>query len=117
MGSGIIQGELWGLAPVRWAAEQERTAQPLWTDVLAALGAAPGMHLLDAGCGAGAGSVDAAARGCRVTGADASASLIEIARGHLPASRFDVCDLELLPYADESFDRAMAVNAVFYCED
>ncbi len=117
MGSGIIQGELWGLAADRWAAEQERTARPLWTDVLAALGAAPGMHLLDAGCGAGAGSVDAAARGCRVTGADASASLIEIARQRLPNSRFDVCDLEALPYDDESFDAVMAINAVFYCED
>jgi SAM-dependent methyltransferase len=52
-----------------------------------------------------------------VTGADASASLIEIAHGRLPDSRFDVCDLESLPYDDESFDRVMAINAVFYCED
>src|SRR5262249_22584001 len=69
------------------------------------------------GCGSGAGSVDAAARGCRGTGADASAPLIEIARRRLPESRFDVCDLESLPYADESFDATMAVNSVFYCED
>ena len=117
MGSAKVQGELWGAAADRWAARQERTCRPLWAAVLEALGADPGIHLLDAGCGAGAGSVDAAARGCSVTGADASAPLIEIARGHLPASRFDVCDLELLPYADESFDRAMAINAVFYCED
>jgi SAM-dependent methyltransferase len=117
MGSGKIQGELWGAAADRWAAQQERTARPLWTDVLTALGAAPGMHLLDAGCGAGAGSVDAAARGCRVTGADASAPLIEIARKRLPEARFDVCDLESLPYDDESFDAVMAINAVFYCED
>ena len=75
------------------------------------------MHLLDAGCGAGAGSVDAAARGCRVTGADASAALVEIARQRLPDARFDVCDLEMLPYDDESFDATMAINSVFYCED
>jgi SAM-dependent methyltransferase len=75
------------------------------------------MHLLDAGCGAGAGSVDAAVRGCLVTGADASAALIEIARRRLPDARFDVCDLESLPYDDESFDATMAINAVFYCED
>jgi len=117
MGSGKIQGELWGAAAERWATQQERTARPLWTDVLEALGAGPGMHFLDAGCGAGAGSVDAAALGCRVTGADASSALIEIARRRLPNARFDVCDLESLPYDDESFDATMAINAVFYCDD
>jgi ubiquinone/menaquinone biosynthesis C-methylase UbiE len=117
MGSGKIQGELWGAAADRWAEQQERTAKPLWTDVLKALGVSPGMHLLDAGCGAGAGSIDAAKLGCRVTGADASAPLIEIARRRLPDARFDVCDLESLPYDDESFDRVMAINAVFYCEN
>lgn len=117
MGSGKTQGELWGAAAHRWAEQQERTARPLWTDVLNALGAGPGMHLLDAGCGAGAGAVDAAALGCRVTGADASAALVEIAGQRLPHSRFDVCDLESLPYDDESFDAAMAINAVFYCEN
>ena len=117
MGSGKLQGELWGAAAERWAAQQERTARPLWTDVLDALGAGVGVQLLDAGCGAGAGSVDAAARGCIVTGADASAALIEIAQRRLPDARFDVCDLESLPYDDESFDRVMAINAVFYCED
>ena len=117
MGSGKIQGELWGAAADRWAEQQERTAKPLWTDVLKALGAGPGMHLLDAGCGAGAGSVDAAALGCRVTGVDASAPLIKIARRRLPNARFDVCDLESLPYDDESFDATMAINAVFYCEN
>jgi hypothetical protein len=60
MGSGKIQGELWGLAADRWAEQQERTAKPVWADVLTALGASPGTHLLDADCGAGAGSVDAA---------------------------------------------------------
>src|SRR4029077_19474595 len=53
----------------------------------------------------------------RVTGADASAALIDIARRRLPAARFDVCDLESLPYADETFDGVMAINSVFYCED
>jgi SAM-dependent methyltransferase len=117
MGSSKTQSELWGAAAERWAAEQEPTCRPLWLDVLAALDVGPGMHLLDAGCGAGAGSVDAAALGCSVTGADASAPLIEIAQRRLPGGRFDVCDLEALPYDDESFDRAMAINAVFYCEN
>jgi SAM-dependent methyltransferase len=117
MGSGTIQGELWGLAAERWANEQERTARPLWLDVLDALDARPGMHLFDAGCGSGAGSVDAVGRGCRVTGADASEALIAVARRRLPEARFDVCDLESLPYEDASFDATMAINSVFYCED
>jgi SAM-dependent methyltransferase len=117
MGSGKTQGELWGAAAERWAAEQERVCRPLWIDVLAALDVGPGIHLLDAGCGAGAGSVDAAALGCRLTGADAAATLIAIAQRRLPGAQFDVCDLESLPYADESFDATMAINSVFYCED
>jgi SAM-dependent methyltransferase len=117
MGSGAIQSELWGAAAERWANEQERTARPLWLDVIQALNVGPGTHLFDAGCGSGAGSVDATARGCRVTGADASEALIAIARRRLPNARFDVCDLESLPYADESFDATMAINSVFYCED
>jgi SAM-dependent methyltransferase len=117
MGSSKTQGELWGAAAERWAAEQERVCRPLWLDVLAALDVGPGTHLLDAGCGAGGGSVDAIARGCRITGADASAPLIEVAQRRLPAARFDVCDLESLPYADESFDAVMAINSVFYCEN
>ena len=117
MGSAKIQGELWGAAADRWASEQERVCRPLWLDVLTAIDAGKGMHLFDAGCGSGGGSVDAAARGCQVTGADATEPLIEIARTRLPGSRFDVCDLESLPYDDESFDATMAINSVFYCAD
>jgi ubiquinone/menaquinone biosynthesis C-methylase UbiE len=117
MGSSKTQSELWGAAADRWAEQQERTCRPLWLDVLAALDVGPGMHLLDAGCGAGAGSVDAATLGCRVTGADATAPLLEIAQRRLPGAQFDVCDLESLAYDDESFDRVMAINAVFYCDN
>src|SRR4051812_27043998 len=72
MGSTNTQGELWGAAAERWAADQERVCRPLWLDVLDDLDANPGMHLLDAGCGAGGGSVDATSRGCRTAGIDAS---------------------------------------------
>jgi SAM-dependent methyltransferase len=117
MGSAKTQGELWGAAAQRWADEQERVCRPLWLDVLAALDAGLGMHLLDAGCGAGSGSVDATSCGWRTTGIDASDAMIEVARRRLPVARFDVGDLESLPYGDESFDATMAINSVFYCED
>jgi SAM-dependent methyltransferase len=73
--------------------------------------------VLDAGCGAGMPTAKAAARGAAVTGIDASAGMLEVARRRVPAGRFDVGDLEELPYADGAFDVVMAINSVFYCSD
>jgi SAM-dependent methyltransferase len=104
---------LWGAAAQDWAAFQEATSMPLWTDVLRAAGAGHGIRILDAGCGAGARGV-AAQLGCQVTGADASPALLTIARQRLPAARFEEADIEALPFADGAFDAVIAVNSVMY---
>jgi hypothetical protein len=48
MGSAQVQGMLWGAAAQDWAAFQEATSMPLWTDVLRAAGAGHGIRILDA---------------------------------------------------------------------
>jgi SAM-dependent methyltransferase len=61
--------------------------------------------------------VEAARRGCQVTGVDASAPLLVIARQRLPAGRFVQGDLESLPLGEREVHCAIAVNSIIYCDD
>jgi len=117
MGSAEIQGVLWGAAPRDWATYQEAASLQLWSDVLKAVGAAPGVKILDAGCGAGGACVEAAKLGCEVTGVDASRAMLEVARERAPEARFKEADLESLPFDDYAFDAVIAVNSVLYAAD
>lgn len=79
---------------------------------------APGLRLLDVGCGAGQTAIPAARRGIDVTGVDIAENLIEHARRRAEADRlsavFDVGDAEELPYADASFDAVLSlIGAMF----
>jgi SAM-dependent methyltransferase len=95
----------------------EQKMRPLYAATLDALEPLDGKALLDAGCGAGQAAADAAARGAAVTGVDASAPLLVIARRRTPAGDFREGDIEALPVADESFDAVTAFNAVQYAVD
>ena len=59
----------------------------------------------------------AARRGATVTGLDASAGLLDVARERLPEADLREGDLEALPYADDSFDAVTAFNSVQYASD
>ncbi len=115
--SAPVQGRLWGAQAQDWAEIQEQTALPLHGAVLDAAWVARGTRLLDAGCGTGLVALLAALRGATVSALDASEGLLEIARGRLPGTDVRQADLEDLPYADETFDAAVAVNSVFYAAD
>jgi magnesium-protoporphyrin O-methyltransferase len=77
-----------------------------------------GARLLDAGCGTGALSIDAARRGADVVAADISPSLIEIARRRLPvdlcpgAIRFVAGDM--LDSGLGKFDFAVAMDSIIH---
>ena len=76
--------------------------------VLAAIGDAHGLAVLDAGCGEGYMSRTLAENGAKVTGIDFSAELIKAARAHelsaeLPVT-FDVGSVNALPYDPGIFD-------------
>lgn len=115
--SAAQQGTLWGAHPRDWAEHEERRTAQLVADVLDALAIGDGTTLLDAGCGAGMAALEAARRGARVTGLDASAAMIEVAAARAPQCRFEVGDIEHLPAQDGAFDVTVAFNAVFYCAD
>jgi SAM-dependent methyltransferase len=117
MGSAEVQGELWGRAAGDWASLQEAQHAPFFEAMLNAAGVGSGDRFLDAGCGGGGASVLAERRGAIVSGLDASAPLIDIARERVSGGDFRVGDLEVLPFTDGSFDAVIAANSIQYAED
>lgn len=117
MGSARVQGELWGRAADDWALLQEAQHAPFFKAMLDAAGVGDGVRVLDAGCGGGGASVLAEDRGAVVSGLDASAPLIDVARDRVPGGDFRVGDLEALPFGDGSFDAVIAANSIQYAED
>ena len=117
MSSAEVQGELWGRAADDWTSLQEAQHAPFFEAMLDAVGVGRGIMFLDAGCGGGGASVLASRRGAVVSGLDASAPLIDIARERVSLGDFRVGDLETLPFADESFDAVIAANSIQYAED
>jgi SAM-dependent methyltransferase len=95
----------------------EPIGRPLWEAMLDEAQVGPGTRLLDAGCGAGGASVLAAARGAQVSGIDAAAGMIAVARERVPNGDFRVGDIEELPYADDAFDVVFAASSIQYTGD
>jgi SAM-dependent methyltransferase len=109
-GSAAVQGQLWG-ERARDFATQEPKVIALYEAVLAELSIGPGTWLLDVGCGAGLFLKLAEQRGATVSGLDAAAPLIEIARERIPAAQLVVGEMERLPFPDRSFDVVTGFNA------
>lgn len=71
-------------------------------------GIGAGARVLDVACGTGVVAITAARRGARVTGADLTPALLEVARANARTARVDVAweeaDVECLPFGDDTFD-------------
>jgi SAM-dependent methyltransferase len=117
VGSGQMQGRLWGADARAWSELNEPHCGPLFEAVFDAAGVHDGTLLLDAGCGAGLAMQRAAKRGAVISGLDASAPLLEIARERNPGADIRQGDLEQLPFGDDSFDVVTSFNAVQYAAD
>src|SRR5262245_26784155 len=84
-------------------------------------GARPGEQWLDAGCGTGTLARQLAHHGCRVTGVDGSARMIEVA-GRAAAGMHDapnflhVNDVVALPFAAGSFDGVVCSSVLEYVQ-
>lgn len=117
MGSATVQGQLWGREPAAWSTALEPLMRPLYEATLGALGPLDGVRLLDAGCGAGLALQCAADRGATVSGTDAAAPLLEVARQRTPAADLRTADIEELPHDDGAFDVVTAFNSIQYAAD
>lgn len=82
-------------------------------------GEVEGRRVLDAGCGAGPLSAALRDRGAVVTGFDASAAMVDLARRRLGGDvDLRVADLGApLPFADAGFDLVVASLVLHYLED
>lgn len=87
--------------------------------MLALAGDVAGRRILDAGCGSGALSAALRDRGAVVTGIDASAGMLALARRRLGDEvALHVADLsDPLPFADGAFDDVVASLVLHYLED
>jgi SAM-dependent methyltransferase len=111
------QRGLWGQRPEDWATLAEPQNQGLIEAALAGAGIGRGTRLLDVGCGSGLALEMAAARGARVSGIDISPTLLDIGRRRTPGARLIEGGIDELPFADQDFDAALAVNALQFAFD
>jgi SAM-dependent methyltransferase len=72
----------------------------------------PGRATLDLGCGEGRFARALAAEGHRVTGADVSPDLVDLARATDADGTYVVADAEALPFPDSAFDLVVAFNVL-----
>ncbi len=110
----------------RWARTYERGILwkrfflPLYEQLLEAMPDVRGMRVLDVGCGTGALALRLAERGASVTGIDASAGMIEVARGRAEKREdleFFLSGAEALPLDDSYADLAVSSIAFHHFED
>jgi ubiquinone/menaquinone biosynthesis C-methylase UbiE len=91
---------------------EERVVHPLLRDL-----ARPGMAALDAACGTGRQAALLHELGCSTVGLDQSEAMLSIAREKLPDVRFEVGDVEHLPFVDDEFDLAIVSLALCHLTD
>lgn len=115
--SGGQNGHIWGLRAADWANIQEPQCAPAYHAVFEKGGVGSGTRLLDAGCGAGMALQLAADLGAYISGFDASAALLDIARHRLPNAPLAQGDLEELPFEDDAFDVITGFNSFQFAAD
>lgn len=115
-GSAAVQGRLWG-ARSRDFVLLEAHSVPLYDAVLGDVEVTDATRLLDVGCGPGLFLQLAARRGAVVTGIDAAAPFVDLARERVPDADLAVGEMESLPYPDNTFDVVTGFNAFQFAAD
>lgn len=113
-GSATKQGDLWSKRARDYAELQEVQFLPLYESVVRRPEVVAAGASLDVGCGPGLAAQVFAQKIASVSGIDASAAFIAIARERLPGRDFREGEMEALPHADASFDVVTGFNAFQY---
>ncbi|SDD69302.1 class I SAM-dependent methyltransferase [Rhodospira trueperi] len=89
--------------------------------ILDRVGAAPGLRILDVGCGDGLLAMALAGQGAHVTGLDASPRMIAAARKRPAPQRggvsFDIGQADALPFEADTFDGVVSITALCFVAD
>ena len=100
-----------------WARTPQFDAYWSYRDAFFALVPEPDGRTLEVGCGEGRVSRDLAARGHRVTGLDASPTLLRAAAERDPGGDYVGGPAEALPFADATFGLVVAYNVLMDVAD
>ena len=100
-----------------WARTPDHDPYWRYRDAFFALVPEPGAATLEVGCGEGRVARDLVARGHRVTGLDASPTLLRAAAEADPDSRYVEAAAEALPFEDGAFDLVVAYNSLMDVAD
>jgi SAM-dependent methyltransferase len=113
-GSAQMQGDLWSARARDYAEIMEGFFRPLYESVLGRPELVNASSSLDVGCGPGLAATVFARKITNVSGIDASAAFVDIARERLPGRDFRVGEMQTLPYADQTFDVVTGFNSFQY---
>ncbi len=112
-----VVGDIWEARAGDYAELDEAQNRRLFEEGIRLTGTGRGSALLDLGCGPGAFCRLAADAGADVTGVDSSPAMLQLARRRVPEGRFDLGDLQSLPYPDDSFDIVTAFHSLMFATD
>lgn len=113
-----LAGAAWGTRATDWAYLAEPAFRRLYQTVHDRAGVGAGTLLLDVACGAGLAVRLAAERGALVSGLDASAGLLDVARARSPRADLREGTMFDLPFPDASFDVVTSFNGIWAgCEE
>jgi SAM-dependent methyltransferase len=115
--AGRLQSRLWGNDPHGWELFGEPHNLALFVAVLNAADVRTGSRLLDVGCGTGLTLQLGRERGATIAGVDVTLGLLEVATNRLPHADLWCADMVELPFADNSFDAVVGVNAFQFAGD
>jgi SAM-dependent methyltransferase len=100
-----------------YAATMAPSLAPVAAEVVRRAALQPGERVVDLGTGTGTAAGLAHGDGRQVTGVDAAAGMLEIARRDVPDVTFVEADFTDLPLAPASQDVALAVHALLFADD
>jgi SAM-dependent methyltransferase/alkylhydroperoxidase family enzyme len=108
-----VVDEGWGRRAVDFATLSEPANCREYVALHQLLGIGSGDRVLDIACGAGLAVELAAARGATAAGLDASPRLIAVARDRSPQADLRVGDMNVLPWADDTFDAVTSFRGIW----
>ncbi len=100
-----------------YAATMAPSLRPVAERVVAAAELRPDERVIDLGTGTGTAAALANGQGRRVTGLDAAAGMLEIARRTHPEVEWVEASFDAIPFAGGTFDAALAVHALLFGAD
>jgi ubiquinone/menaquinone biosynthesis C-methylase UbiE len=106
-------GDAWGHAAADWSCLYEHYNTEVMLAVFTRTGIAPGVELLDVACGSGLVARIASSCGARVSGIDAAAALLDVARARCPDADLRLGSMFDLPWEDGSFDVVTSFNGIW----